>query len=165
MLLWVVVEPGLLRSIAFNVVLVAGASTLLFNGNPLLRYDGYYVLADLIEIPNLGNCSNQYWQWLAKRYLLGVTHLERPLASPGERRWFLFYGAASFVYRTLVMIAIILFIAGEFFFIGVVLAILPVVQGAAVPQSGSPKAAKGCSLIDEFYSADHAIVTAQRERS
>jgi hypothetical protein len=42
---------------------------------------------------------------------------------------------------------------------------LPVVQGAAVPQSSSPKAAKGCSLIDEFYSADHAIVTAQRERS
>ena len=123
MLLWVAVEPGLLRSIAFNVVVVAGASTLLFNGNPLLRYDGYYVLADLIEIPNLGNRSNQYWQWLAKRYLLGVTHLERPLASPGERRWFLFYGAASFVYRTLVMIAIILFIAGEFFFIGVVLAI------------------------------------------
>ena len=123
MLLWVAVEPGLLRSIAFNVVVVAGASTLLFNGNPLLRYDGYYVLADLIEMPNLGNRSNQYWQWLAKRYLLGVTHLDRPLASPGERRWFLFYGAASFIYRTLVMIAIILFIAGEFFFIGVVLAI------------------------------------------
>ncbi|HRD90468.1 MAG TPA: hypothetical protein PK752_19765, partial [Accumulibacter sp.] len=123
MLVWVAVEPGLLRSIAFNVIVVAGASTLLLNGNPLLRYDGYYVLADLIEIPNLGNRSNQYWQWLAKRYLLGVTHIERPLASPGERRWFLFYGAASFVYRTLVMIAIILFIAGEFFFIGVVLAI------------------------------------------
>ncbi|QKS29610.1 MAG: PqqD family peptide modification chaperone [Candidatus Accumulibacter similis] len=123
MLVWVTIEPGLLRSVAFNVVVVAGASTLLFNGNPLLRYDGYYVLADLIEIPNLGNRSNQYWQWLAKRYLLGVRHLERPLASPGERRWFLFYGAASFIYRTLVMIAIILFIAGEFFFIGVVLAI------------------------------------------
>ena len=123
MFLWVAVEPGLLRSIACNVVVVAGASTLFLNGNPLLRYDGYYVLADLIEIPNLGNRSNQYWQWLAKRHLFGVSHFERPLASAGERRWFLFYGAASFVYRTLVMIAIILFIAGEFFFIGVVLAI------------------------------------------
>ncbi len=42
---------------------------------------------------------------------------------------------------------------------------LPLVQGAAVPQSSSPKAAKGCSLIDEYYSADHSIVTAQRDRS
>ena len=123
MLFWVSVEPGLLRSITFNVLLVAGASTLLFNGNPLLRYDGYYILSDLIEIPNLGNRSNQYWQWLAKRHLFGVTTVERPPASPGERRWFVFYGAASFLYRTWVMIAITLFIAGEFFVIGVVLAI------------------------------------------
>jgi putative peptide zinc metalloprotease protein len=123
MAVWVMVEPGLVRSIAFNVLFVAGASTLLFNGNPLLRYDGYYVLADLIEIANLGNRSNQYWQWLAKRYLFGITSVERPPASLGERRWFLFYGAASFVYRTLVMIVITLFIAGEFFFVGVLLAL------------------------------------------
>ncbi|HCZ13210.1 MAG TPA: hypothetical protein DHV85_01160 [Candidatus Accumulibacter sp.] len=123
MALWVLIEPGLVRSIAFNVLFVAGASTLLFNGNPLLRYDGYYILADLIEIANLGNRSNQYWQWLAKRYLFGATTVERPAATAGERRWFLFYGAASFLYRTLVMIMITLFIAGEFFFVGVVLAI------------------------------------------
>ena len=102
---------------------VAGVSTLLFNGNPLLRYDGYYVLADLIEIPNLGNRSNQYWQWLAKRYLFGLKNVERPQASAGERRWFIFYGVASFLYRTFVMILITLFIASEFFFVGVVLAI------------------------------------------
>ena len=139
MYLWVLVEPGLVRSVAFNVLFVAGASTLLFNGNPLLRYDGYYVLADLIEIANLGNRSNQYWQWLAKRYLFGVRTVERPQGSAGERRWFLFYGAASFVYRTLVMIVITLFIAGEFFFVGVVLAIwaaatmfvLPIGKGLA----------------------------------
>ena len=47
------VEPGLVRAVAFNVMLIAGVSTLIFNGNPLLRFDGYYILADLIEIPNL----------------------------------------------------------------------------------------------------------------
>jgi hypothetical protein len=133
MFVWVLVEPGLLRSIAFNVLLVAGASTLLFNGNPLLRYDGYYVLADLIEIPNLGNRSNQYWQWLAKRYLFGLKSIERPPASVGERRWFVFYGAASFIYRTLVMIAITLFIAGEFFVVGVVLALWAAITMFALP--------------------------------
>ncbi|MBN8436483.1 MAG: PqqD family peptide modification chaperone [Candidatus Accumulibacter sp.] len=133
MFVWVLVEPGLLRAIAFNVLLVAGASTLLFNGNPLLRYDGYYVLSDLIEIPNLGNRSNQYWQWLAKRYLFGLKSIERPPASVGERRWFVFYGAASFIYRTLVMIAITLFIAGEFFVVGVVLAVWAAITMFALP--------------------------------
>ena len=131
--LWVLIEPGLLRSIAFNVMLVAGASTLLFNGNPLLRYDGYYVLADLIEIPNLGLRANQYWLWLGKRYLFGLKSVDRPLATAGERRWFVFYGAASFVYRTLVMILITLFIAGEFFFVGVVLAIWAAITMFVLP--------------------------------
>jgi putative peptide zinc metalloprotease protein len=134
---WVLVEPGLVRSAAYNVIFVAGMSTLVFNGNPLLRYDAYYILADLVEIPNLAQRANQYWQWLAKRHLFGARELERPQGTPGERRWFLFYGPASFLYRSFVMIAISLFIAGEFFFIGVVLAIwgaitmfvLPVAKG------------------------------------
>jgi putative peptide zinc metalloprotease protein len=134
---WVLVEPGLVRSAAYNVIFVAGMSTLVFNGNPLLRYDAYYILADLVEIPNLAQRANQYWQWLAKRHLFGARELERPQGTQGERRWFLFYGPASFLYRSFVMIAISLFIAGEFFFIGVVLAIwgaitmfvLPVAKG------------------------------------
>jgi len=137
MIAWVLVEPGLVRSLAYNVVFVAGMSTLIFNGNPLLRYDAYYILADLIEIPNLSQRANQAWQWLAKRHLFGAKDLDRPQATPGEWRWFLFYGPAAFVYRTVVMIAISLFIAGEFFFVGVVLAIwggitmfvLPVAKG------------------------------------
>ena len=48
------VEPGLVRALAYNVMLIAGVSTVLFNGNPLLRYDGYYILADLLEIPEPG---------------------------------------------------------------------------------------------------------------
>ncbi|MGH9362025.1 MAG: hypothetical protein ACRD2T_08915, partial [Thermoanaerobaculia bacterium] len=50
---WLNAEAGLLRSIAYNIVFVAGVSTILFNANPLLRYDGYYILSDLLEIPNL----------------------------------------------------------------------------------------------------------------
>ena len=50
---WLAVEPGLVRALAFDAMVVAGVSTVVFNGNPLLRYDGYYILADLLEIPNL----------------------------------------------------------------------------------------------------------------
>ena len=132
-ILWVLVEPGLVRSVAYNIIFVAGMSTLVFNGNPLLRYDAYYILADLIEIPNLSQRANQAWQWLAKRYLFGAAELDRPQATAGEWRWFLFYGPASFCYRTFVMIAISLFIAGEFFIIGVLLAIWGAITMFVVP--------------------------------
>ncbi len=131
--IWVLAEPGLLHSAAYNVIFVAGVSTLLFNGNPLLRFDGYYILADLIEIPNLALRTNEYWQWLAKRHLFGARALERPASTRGERVWFGLFGPASFVYRIFVTVSIVLFIAGKFFFIGVTLAIWGVVAMFVLP--------------------------------
>ena len=81
LVLWVAIEPGQLRAILFNVVVIGSVSTLLFNGNPLLRYDGYYILADLIEIPNLAQRSNRYLGYLAQRYLLGFDTATTPLRS------------------------------------------------------------------------------------
>src|SRR5262245_23339705 len=114
-------------------MLIAGVSTLLFNGNPLLRYDAYYVLADLIEIPNLAARSARYWGYLIERYILGVREAEAPDDSRTEKVWFLFYGFASTLYRIFVTIAIALFIAGQFFFIGVLLAIWAVGAMAIFP--------------------------------
>ena len=122
-ILWLNVEPGPVRALAFNVMLIGGVSTLFFNGNPLLRFDGYYVLSDLIEMPNLATRSQKYLGYLVQRYLFDVRDAEAPSAGTGERAWFLFYGIASFVYRMFIMFAIILFIAGKFFVVGVLLAI------------------------------------------
>jgi len=130
---WLLVEPGLVRAILFNVMLIASVSTLLFNGNPLLRYDAYYILADLIEIPNLAVRSSRYWGYLVERYVLGVSEAEPPDASRAEKAWFLFYGLASTVYRILVTVVIALFIAGRFFIIGVLLAIWAVAAMALFP--------------------------------
>lgn len=123
MLVWVAAEPGWLRAVAFNVILIAGVSTIVFNGNPLLRFDGYYMLSDLIEIPNLASRGNQYWRYLAERYVFRMAHVEPPPLAAGERRWFLFYAPAALTYRTFVLVAIVLYIAAEWFFIGVALAI------------------------------------------
>ena len=70
MYLWLMAEPGLVRAIAFDVILIAGVSTLLVNGNPLLRFDGYYILSDLIEIPNLALRSTRFWRELARQVLV-----------------------------------------------------------------------------------------------
>lgn len=121
--IWLNVEAGAVRAVAFNSMLIAGISTLLFNGNPLLRFDAYYVLADLIEIPNLAQRGNQYVGYLIKRYGFGVTEATSPVTGPNERLWLFGYSVASFVYRMLIMVTIILFVAGEFFMLGVVLAV------------------------------------------
>jgi putative peptide zinc metalloprotease protein len=130
---WINVEPGAVRAIAYNVMLICGVSTLLFNGNPLLRFDGYYVLCDAIEIPNLGQRSNQYVGYLFKRYVLGVADAESPAQSTGERVWMLTYGVASFLYRVFITFVIVLFIAGKFFVIGVLLAIWAVATQVLLP--------------------------------
>ncbi|HSN33982.1 MAG TPA: PqqD family protein, partial [Ideonella sp.] len=134
---WLLVEPGPVRSTLFAVMLVAGVSTLIFNGNPLLRYDAYYILADLIEIPNLAQRSLRYWGYLLERALLRDHEAAPAAASRGERAWFLVYGLASTAYRIFIAFSIALFIGSRFFVIGVLLAawalammcVLPVIRG------------------------------------
>lgn len=122
MIVWTLVEPGLVRAMALNTMMIAGVSTLLFNGNPLLRFDAYYVLADALEIPNLANRANQYVGYWTKRYLMGVRGLVSPAASGREAGWLAFYAVASYVYRIVIMLTISVFIAAQYVFVGVLLA-------------------------------------------
>jgi putative peptide zinc metalloprotease protein len=130
--LWLAVEPGEVRAVAYAVMVVAGLSTVLFNGNPLLRYDGYYILADLLGIPNLGMRATGYWGWLTQRVLFGHK-VPAPATAPGEVKWLLLYAPASFICRLVVMAAIVLVIADRFFVIGVVIAIWTVAVTIAWP--------------------------------
>jgi putative peptide zinc metalloprotease protein len=130
---WLSAEPGTVRAVAYNVIFIAGVSTLLFNGNPLLNFDGYYILADLLEIPNLRSRSTAYLKYLCERYLFGRQEAEPPEATPGERAWFIVYGISAFVYRIFIMLAITLFIAGEFFVVGMLLAVMAAIGWALLP--------------------------------
>ena len=120
--LWLEAQPGLARAVLYNVMLIAGISTVIFNANPLLRYDGYYMLADLIQIQNLRQRGQQYLAWLVETRVFGLQQPEIE-ASRSEKRWFVFYTIASFLYRVFVMLAIALFIATEYMIIGVLLAL------------------------------------------
>jgi putative peptide zinc metalloprotease protein len=130
---WVGAEPGLIRSLAFNAVLVAGVSTILFNANPLLRYDGYYILADLLEIPNLYTRSRSYLAYLCERYLFGRKEAEPPPSAGPERAWFLTYAVASFLYRLLVVFSIALWVLEWSFYLGLLLTVPMVVAWFGVP--------------------------------
>ncbi len=122
-IVFVLVEPGIVKDIAYTAMLLGTVSTLLFNGNPLLRFDGYYVLADALEIPNLSPRATRYWLYLAQRYALGLGDADSPVAARGERGWFLFYGAASTLYRIGIMFTIALFVAAELPVLGFALAL------------------------------------------
>jgi len=120
---WLLAEPGVVRAIAFNVMLIAGFSTLVVNGNPLLRYDGYFILTDLIEMPSLAQRGQKYLAALWDRYVFGAHEVELDAESASERRWLLAYTPLAWCYRSFITVAIIVFIAGQFFFFGALLAL------------------------------------------
>ncbi len=99
LLLWLHTSDGLVRDIAFITLTIGGLSTVLFNGNPLLKFDGYYILSDLIEIPNLASASKRQWAYLARRYLLRARDIEPVTTDHAEARWLTGYGLAAWLYR------------------------------------------------------------------
>lgn len=123
LMLWINIEDGLVRSALFNLMLISGITTVLFNGNPLLKFDAYYILEDAIEVPNLASRSTRYLGYLLQRYVFGSKSAVSPVTRRGERGWLAAYGLLSTPYRWFISIAIIWFVAGEFFVVGVLLAI------------------------------------------
>lgn len=107
-LCWRLFQPGLLQTIALNTIIVCSVGTLFFNGNPLLRYDGYFVLADLVGIPNLWQESRKALRSkLAKWFFKPEVTANTP---PVDRQGLLVvYAIASMTYRVFVISAILLF--------------------------------------------------------
>lgn len=130
---WLAVEPGLVRAVAYNVILIAGVSTLVVNGNPLLRFDGYFILCDLVGIPNLGSRATRYWRHLVERHAFGAKARDPNPPGGWERAWFLGYAPAAYVYRIAVLATIALFVAEHYFIAGVLLALWTVALGLVVP--------------------------------
>ncbi|MFW6066684.1 MAG: PqqD family peptide modification chaperone, partial [Planctomycetota bacterium] len=132
-IVWARTGDGALNALCYNMMFIASVSSLLFNGNPLLRYDAYYILSDLVEIPNLSQRSKEYIYYLVKRYVWRVRSAHNPAHTRGERGWFVFYGVASTLYRVFILSAILIFIAGQFLMVGAVLAVAAFVLWVCVP--------------------------------
>ncbi len=115
---WAHSSPGLGREMALNIVVSASFVTLLFNANPLMRFDGYYILSDLLDLRNLGQRGQQAFNWMARRFLLGAT--DQPVSATLRRRFgtYLLYGAASWAWRIFITIGLIALAANLFHGIG-----------------------------------------------
>lgn len=131
--LWVLLEPGLARAVAWNTVVLGSVTTVLFNANPLLRYDGYFALADAIEMPNLAQRANRAWGRIAGRWLFGWEAPQEAPVPAAERAWLIGYAPLAFAYRLSVTIGIALYVAGQYFFFGVLLGIGALIGGLVLP--------------------------------
>ncbi len=121
-LIWANTAPGVVNAVAYNVIFVASVSSFLFNLNPLLRFDGYHMLVDFLDVPNLFQRSREQLRYLGERFLLALPN-GRPAARTRTEAWLLpIYGVASLVYWLLLMSTIVFFIAGEYLDLGVALA-------------------------------------------
>ena len=128
---WLSAEPGLVKDLALNAMLIGSVSTLLFNANPLLKFDGYHMLQDLIEIPNLF-AGQPLLSLLIQRYLFCVAQVRSPVTAPGNWPGSLFTGWRHF-YRMTVLVAIVLFLAQQYLFVGVALGCWAVAMQIVMP--------------------------------
>lgn len=131
-IIWSRTEDPLVATLTRNVVLSASITTLLFNLNFLMRFDGYYILSDLFDIQNLYAAGQQYIQYWQRRYLLGMT-ATRPAFSVGKLALVRAYGIAALIWRVTFCLGILLVAARLFHGAGVVLAIFSGVIWFAVP--------------------------------
>lgn len=110
MYLWWFSEPGLFNTLCLNLVIVCSVNTLLVNGNPLLRYDGYYLLADFTETPNLWQRSRGLLRRVLARTVLGTPDTGERRFAGANAGFLLTYAIASMVYRVFVLSAVLWFL-------------------------------------------------------
>src|SRR2546429_6319429 len=99
---WNAPEGTFLKNLSLSLMIVCSVSTVVFNANPLMRYDGYYVLADWIEIPNLRERSNRFLKNAMLEHCLGVEVQPETYMATGRKVLFVVYAVISYIYRWVV---------------------------------------------------------------
>lgn len=100
----------MLNHLALNVIFVTSMSTVLVNANPLMKFDGYYALADFLEIPNLRTKATKFLQSAIYWHCFGIEPKEDPFMPRGRRTWFIVYSLGSMVYQLVLIVGITVFL-------------------------------------------------------
>lgn len=124
---------GMLQSIGIALFVIGGISTVLFNGNPLLKFDGYYVFADWIEIPNLAARSRRKVLGKLKHLVSGKCAEEPVEEDRYETVWLYLYGISSTIFRTFIVLWIAWIVSDKWLLLGVLLAGFAVFSAIVLP--------------------------------
>ena len=120
---WLSVEPGVVRDGAFAALVICTVSTLLFNGNPLMRLDGYYILCDAMHLPNLALRSNALWSAGIRRLVLGREAVPPGALAAGEFKWLLVYAPLAAMYRVALLFTLVTWAGARSWLLGWVAAL------------------------------------------
>ena len=132
-MVWANTGEGTLNSLAYNMMFVASVSTVLFNANPLLRFDGYYILSDLLDIPNLHQRSTGLIKHFVEYYCFGYKKSTSPARSRQEAVWLGFFAVASWIYKIIIFATILFFLADRFLILGMIMAVICAIAWLVVP--------------------------------
>ncbi len=124
-LVWAHVAPGAMKQVCLNMMITASVMTVLFNANPLMRFDGYYILSDLLELPNLYASGQQYVRYVSRKLLFGIRS-NRPTFNGYRGMFIRVYGVASWIWRNLVFWSLVLTAATLLKGAGIVLSFLAI---------------------------------------
>ncbi|MBU0651180.1 hypothetical protein KKC59_04650 [bacterium] len=130
---WANTSPGVVHSLAYNIIFIASVSTLIFNINPLLRFDGYYILSDLLDIPNLHTQASLQLRYWVEKYAFACKDVFPATENKKEACWLTFFGIASGIYKIVVFSGILLFVADRFLLIGIIMAVIGCVTWVLTP--------------------------------
>ena len=132
-LVWAHSAPGTVHALAYNIMFVASVSTLVFNLNPLLRFDGYHLLVDVLDVPNLFQRSREQLRYLGEHFLLRLPQAQGAARTPTEAWLLPLYGLASIGYWLALMSTIVVFVAGQYLELGILLAFVLVFTSILLP--------------------------------
>ncbi|MFO0845115.1 MAG: biotin/lipoyl-binding protein, partial [Gemmataceae bacterium] len=104
---WNTPTQPFIHNLSLSLMIVCSVSTVVFNANPLMRYDGYYVMADWLEIPNLREKSNRFLKNLVLEHCLGVEVPPEEYMELWRKVLFVGYAVVSYVYRWVVTFSIL----------------------------------------------------------
>jgi putative peptide zinc metalloprotease protein len=124
-LIWCNVHNTTIQMICYVTVAINWVSTLLINVSPFMRFDGYYVLSDLLKMPNLQNRSFALARWQIRNWLFGWEEPQQEVFS-NRMHWILVsYAIITWIYRLFIYIAIAILVYHYFFkVVGIILFII-----------------------------------------
>lgn len=115
---WLNSRPGITQSISYYIFAVSAINTLMINGNFFIKYDGYYMLMDLINVDNLQRRSVETIRNIWRKFFWGI----QPPPNPDEptiitKNLLVLYGIGSFIYRIFLYSSIIFLVYFSFDFL------------------------------------------------
>lgn len=131
---WLFLPDGPPRAAAFFLATTAWTMTVALNASPFMRFDGYFILADILGIPNLHQRSFAFGTWWLRERLFGFGDAPPEQATPAMRRFFIVFAIAVWLYRLVVFLGIALLVYHFFFkVLGILLFVVEIGWFLALP--------------------------------